>query len=448
MSSLSWLRGSSGCPNKPLAASAYRTGSWLWSIQMLRQHMKCTQMLPRQMRGIVAEISANATIVHHSPGNLMANLSDLVQALANLTEVPEATIFAYGRFAREKGLIAQKGRGRGAAKMELEDAANLLIALGGTAVTREAGDAIRRYRPMCGVIYEFGELECFAKFLMWLAPLGCVATVKDPVNDYKLEANFGGFLEFLIAEAVSGGLMSFMQSIPVAEIPGPLWWEWKRSNSENLDRSVDWLVEHGLAETIPSGKKTLGEHLELRIAFLRTEPPRIEVEFVRYWDHPETIFQISFFPPKHRWTTSALRVSAIFTQDALFGMGLVLADQLAPKSLKSRRRLAGIYERQAAACVVEPDKVIVPERSVRPTLADTLAGIHEADTREPPDHLAEQVGDQIAAEAERYYAESPHAAEIEAKLAEAQRRAPRGARRARGRRAVVGAGGDEPKGDR
>ena len=87
----------------------------------------------------------------------MATLSELVEGLAYVTRIPEATVFAYGRFAREAGAINQKGRGRAAAEMSATDAANLLIAVGGTAVTREAGDAVRRYRPMRGSIYDFSR---------------------------------------------------------------------------------------------------------------------------------------------------------------------------------------------------------------------------------------------------------------------------------------------------
>jgi hypothetical protein len=71
----------------------------------------------------------------------MATLSDLVTTLSWATSIPEATVFAYGRFAREAGFISQSGRGKGAAKMALTDAANLLIAIGGTAIS------VRRVKP-------------------------------------------------------------------------------------------------------------------------------------------------------------------------------------------------------------------------------------------------------------------------------------------------------------
>ncbi len=201
----------------------------------------------------------------------MAILSDLVEALANLTEIPEATIFAYGRFARERGLIAQKGRGRGAAKMELEDAVNLLIALGGTAVTREAGDAIRRYRPMPGTIYQ-GHAETVSptEILKWLAPLGFTLTGKDEASEYNLGASLGDFLQFLIAEAISGGLVSFMQSI------------------------TTWLLDHRGVRIL--GKKIIGKDLGITITFARTAP-QVDVEFLRHWGGNTTnkVFQISFF---------------------------------------------------------------------------------------------------------------------------------------------------------
>ena len=78
----------------------------------------------------------------------MASLSDLVESLSRVSGVAEATVFAYGRFAREADAIAQKGRGRGAASMTAKDAANLLIAIGGTPITREAGQAVKTFRPL------------------------------------------------------------------------------------------------------------------------------------------------------------------------------------------------------------------------------------------------------------------------------------------------------------
>src|SRR5262249_35024787 len=137
----------------------------------------------------------------------MANLSELVSGLSVVTGVPEATVFAYGRFAREAGLIAQRGRGRGAATMGPEDAANLVIAVGGTAVTRESGEAIKIYRPMRGVIFDF-EDSLRDMFLTWLKPLGLeIVDQGEFGKQYVLNTDFGSFLEFLICEAGQGDLV-------------------------------------------------------------------------------------------------------------------------------------------------------------------------------------------------------------------------------------------------
>src|SRR5215471_16707790 len=101
----------------------------------------------------------------------MATLSDLVTALAGVTGLPESMVFAYGRFARQAGLISQKGRGRSAAAMTLTDAVNLLIAVAATGVTREAGSAVESFRSLKqGRLYDLaGGLS--TALLRWLEPL-------------------------------------------------------------------------------------------------------------------------------------------------------------------------------------------------------------------------------------------------------------------------------------
>lgn len=96
----------------------------------------------------------------------LAALSDLTAILARTSGVPEATVFAYGRFAREAGLISQRGRGPGAARMEARDAANLLLALGGTATTREAPSAIRHFGGLRPKAIEVSPLKTDARHLL------------------------------------------------------------------------------------------------------------------------------------------------------------------------------------------------------------------------------------------------------------------------------------------
>jgi hypothetical protein len=264
----------------------------------------------------------------------MASLSDLVTVLSKLTNVPKATVFAYGRFARESGKISQRGQGRAAAKMDLPDAANLLIALGGTAVTREAGDAIDEFRPLRGAVRGFvASEECVSEFFKWLTPLGKLDWADD-LSSYKLESNFGSFLEFLIAEAANGGLMTFMQSIPAGTV--------ERRRVETGPAS---LRERLFPKYIPPGNKIVGEDVGLDVFFFRNEL-RAEVEFTYRFDseNSQTAFRFSFAASKSK--KPAWSVSAKLTQDVIFVIGLVLTDQLTASSV-SRHRLAHLYKQSS-----------------------------------------------------------------------------------------------------
>ncbi|MBT1516813.1 hypothetical protein KIP88_41135 [Bradyrhizobium sp. SRL28] len=63
---------------------------------------------------------------------LMATPGQLVECVASALNVPQATVVLYDRVLAEKGLRSKGGRGKSAAKVTVEDAANLLIAIAGT----------------------------------------------------------------------------------------------------------------------------------------------------------------------------------------------------------------------------------------------------------------------------------------------------------------------------
>jgi hypothetical protein len=271
----------------------------------------------------------------------MASLSDLVTALSKLTNVPKSTVFAYGRFARESGKIAQRGQGRAAAKMDPPDAANLLIALGGTSVTREAGDAIDEFRPLRGAVRGFvPSKECASELFKWLAPLGKLDWADDLLG-YKLESNFGSFLEFLIAEAANGGLMTFMQSIPAGKV-----------EQRRVEIGPATLRKRLFPEYIPPGNKIVGEDVGLDVFFFRNEL-RAEVEFTHRFDSEncQPAFRISFAAPRSK--KSAWSVSAKLTQDVIFMIGLLLTDQLTASSV-SRHRLAHLYKQSSVRTELRP----------------------------------------------------------------------------------------------
>lgn len=279
----------------------------------------------------------------------MATLSELVEATSLLTGVPEATVFSYGRFAREGGNIGQGGRGRGGAQMTLTDAANLLIALCGTDTAREAGSAIGVFRPLKGSIYDFDQ-ELAHRFLTWLKPLGLeVLDQREFGTDYGLKANFGAFLEFLLSQAWSGELEQLMLSVPVAEVPIELWAQWKREKSPNLHRNLEDLIEEGLVRTKAPEELRFGDDLEVRIAFVR-KYPRIDVEFRRMWsDQPSTPFQISFLPKRFPHKRHDLEVSATITQNTFIALGLIISGRLKPSALRQKDAINRLFAERAKA---------------------------------------------------------------------------------------------------
>jgi hypothetical protein len=143
----------------------------------------------------------------------MATLSQLVTTLASVTGVPQATVFAYGRFAREAGLISQGGRGRGGAQMTATDAANLLIAVGGTRITRDANKAIEEFRQLSGRVTRADSTT--SELTNWLAQYQVFAASRR----YDPELKLGGFVEFLIAEASTGGLENLLRSLKIFDMP-------------------------------------------------------------------------------------------------------------------------------------------------------------------------------------------------------------------------------------
>jgi hypothetical protein len=250
----------------------------------------------------------------------MATLQDLVTVLSWATAVPEATVFAYGRFAREAGLISQGGRGRGGARMTVRDAANLVIALGGTATTREAGATINRFRPMHGTIYAF-RLE--TRVLDWLSPLG----VQKKGPDETLSARFGKFLEFLLQEAGSGRLHAFLSSIPSLTLPD----EYSPSSSEILLSSkVEEILQRAKNGTVEPRDAVL------YIEFDRSTPmARIRLE--RWWGVPETVMEIDFHPSRASVTRFSrpmdFFLTARFSAATLAALAITLSDREIPQNL-------------------------------------------------------------------------------------------------------------------
>lgn len=147
----------------------------------------------------------------------MATLTDLIQVLARITGVPEATLFATGRFAREAGYISQAGRGRGGAEMTVTDAANLLIGACGPMVIKDAPRAIQLFRTQKGNV-RLGSRGLFRLneicSLLGIEGLSLNHTSYGEVAD--LSFDFGYFLERMIGQSANLELLRFLKGAPVA----------------------------------------------------------------------------------------------------------------------------------------------------------------------------------------------------------------------------------------
>jgi hypothetical protein len=276
---------------------------------------------------------------------IMATLSDLVTAVAGVIGLPEATVFAYGRFARQAGLISQKGRGRSAASMSVADATNLLIAVCATGVTREAGAAIKTFRSLGrGRFYDFSGLS--DAIVPWLEPLG-IKALGPGEHAVELRANFGRFLEHLITETVTGSISSVFRRMPVAEIPRELWSKWERSKSVHLEESMELLVKKGLVKPKAPSALEFGEDISLEVNFSRLIPA-VEIEFRRMWDSPQTVFLITFGPERGAQSRAAhdMRLIATVTQHTLAAVGLVQADMVRAAAVRSYKPMDALFAQQ------------------------------------------------------------------------------------------------------
>jgi hypothetical protein len=276
----------------------------------------------------------------------MATLSDLVTAIAGVTGLPESTVFAYGRFARQAGVISQKGRGRSAASMTLTDAANLLIAVAATGVTREAGTAVEAFRSLRrGRLYDLAA-DFSPVLLNWLEPLG-ITPPGGGEGAFELKCDFGRFLEHSINGTLNGDLVAVFRKIPVAEVPGKLWREWKRTNSVHLDESLDLLIRKGLVKPKAPSDLEFGEDVSLEITFSRLVPA-VEVEFRRMWDSVQTVFLLTFGPDRGAQARAQhnMRLVATLTQHTIAAVALVQRNMVRASAVQTYKPMDVLFSQQ------------------------------------------------------------------------------------------------------
>jgi hypothetical protein len=266
----------------------------------------------------------------------MAILRELVEVLARTTGVPESTVFAFGRFTREAGLISQKGRGRAAAEMSTTDAANLFLALGATDVTRDAGIAVKKFSSLQGWTPDgFYENPVDEHIQAWLMPV-----ITKPVTWNNEEPvylkDFGSFVQFLLAESVSGGLTKFLRGIPVLDERSL---QKVRSSEGFMDRpgyffSLRRMLQEG-ATTKRADQVIVGARREVGFEFVFDRVnPFVYFKIKTFHVAEEDLLTLAFHDPKGDRPELDLRVEARLSQTSIQALGATLRGLKIPSKLK------------------------------------------------------------------------------------------------------------------
>lgn len=287
----------------------------------------------------------------------MATLSNLVEAVAGVTGLPAATVFAYGRFARQAGLIGQSGRGRSAAEMSIEDAANLLIAVGGTGVTREAGSAVETFRNLKnGRFYDFQGAAFLTAGISFLASHGVRPDSSPGTRGVRIQGDFGKFFQFLISSTLTGQLADLFRDIPAAEIPSDLWAQWiSEKNNPHRHKRLEDLIKEGLITPHHPKSLKFGEHINVEVRFNRLVPS-VEIEFLRDWDGPQVMGVVTFGPDRGGKSKGAhrLQITASFTQHTLAAAALVVDNMVSPSAVTTLKPVEALFARQFSATGSKP----------------------------------------------------------------------------------------------
>jgi hypothetical protein len=266
-------------------------------------------------------------------GDRVATLNELTETLAYATGLQRATAFAYGRFAREAGLISQKGRGANAALMTFRDAANLLLAVGGTGTTREAGKTIKAFRALEGL--STGSLE--EPFVEWLKPLGLKKIAKFGEKLPLLDADFGTFIEFMMREASTGQLNDVLRSLPVPEID-------QRTFSRYLlkPNSTETLLADSRVARKPRSELAIGweKDVWIELEFNRTNPT-VWIYFRRNAMRTEDVCSFLFRPRKPIGQRD-MAVTTSFTQTTVAALAYCVTNGPLPRHSRNMDELESL----------------------------------------------------------------------------------------------------------
>lgn len=134
--------------------------------------------------------------------------------------MPAPTVTVFDRNLADAGLRSKGGRGRSAAKMVPSDAANLLIAVAGSSMVKDAAQTVRDYASLpskdrdMGFGHNFaeGEPDGRAETCWWLPGFPIAALQELPETH-----TFHDALTALIAAAKDGSLQDTIRNLPAED---------------------------------------------------------------------------------------------------------------------------------------------------------------------------------------------------------------------------------------
>jgi hypothetical protein len=136
----------------------------------------------------------------------MALISDLVSAIAEVEDIPEATVNLVARYIREAGYLSTGARGRNAPRATVADAANLLIGVNGSGcVVKDAPKAVESFRALiCHAPHGSRAAHSIG------VEYGAIQNDQLRFLDRHGATTFGEMMESIVDRFVGGELSSFM----------------------------------------------------------------------------------------------------------------------------------------------------------------------------------------------------------------------------------------------
>lgn len=161
----------------------------------------------------------------------MASPGEMVKRIAEVLGVPEATVVVHDRNLAEAGLRTKGGRGRSAAKMNAADVANLLVAVAGASMVKDAVQVVTDYSTLASRSAE-NSVRVDAQNFKHNANASSAWDLSGfPIASLqKLRAahSFHDAIVALIASAADGSLLEAANSLTVEQVGNHripnLWW--------------------------------------------------------------------------------------------------------------------------------------------------------------------------------------------------------------------------------